>query len=160
MLFVVLAAVFMLTDLFVKYGIENTEDGNFPREIPRTGGKVELRKVHNPGFPFGFLKDFPGLVKTVPLVITSGVLGVFSYLLPRKGHIAEKTGYALILGGAASNLFDRFYRGYVVDYIHVNKKPLDRAVFNLADFFITLGSAILAVMSLVHAIHDLIQKKR
>jgi signal peptidase II len=158
MFFVIAAAVLLSLDLVIKYGIENIPDEEFPRDIPGTNGKIELKKLHNPGFPFGFLKYFPEVVRTVPLIITSGTLGVFSYLLPKKGKTAEKAGLALILAGALSNLFDRFFRGYVVDYIHVKKKPADRIIFNLGDFFIASGALFIMAVSVIREIMMLLKK--
>ena len=39
-----------------------------------------------------------------------------------------------------SNIFDRFTRGYVVDYIRIKVKGLDKVIFNLGDIFILVGS--------------------
>ena len=44
--------------------------------------------------------------------------------------------------GAASNVLDRFKRGYVIDYFTINIKPIKNIVFNLADIFIFIGSFI------------------
>ena len=44
----------------------------------------------------------------------------------------------LILGGGISNLIDRVFRGYVLDYIDIS--PIFKfPVFNLADFIIIVG---------------------
>lgn len=59
----------------------------------------------------------------------------------------EKFALSLCLAGAISNVSDRFIRGQVVDYFTINYKRLKRVVFNLADIFIFLGSAILIVAS-------------
>ena len=158
MFFVILAAVLALTDLVIKYGIENLPDDSFPRDVPGLKGKADLRKVHNAGFPFGFLERFPKLVRMIPLVVTSAILGVFAWLLPKKGNTAEKCGLSFALAGAVSNLFDRFFRGYVVDYIHIRKKPFDRAVFNLADCLILLGSLIFAAVSAVREIGNFLKR--
>jgi len=45
----------------------------------------------------------------------------------------------LILGGALSNLWDRLYLGYVVDYIDLRVWP----VFNISDSCITTGAIFL-----------------
>lgn len=48
---------------------------------------------------------------------------------------AELAAYGLIIAGAASNLYDRLYHGYVVDYWEVAYF----SVLNLADVMIFLG---------------------
>ena len=48
-------------------------------------------------------------------------------------------GGALLLGGALSNIVDRILRGCVPDFFHISFFP----AFNLADFGISLGSAII-----------------
>jgi signal peptidase II len=56
---------------------------------------------------------------------------------------ASAIGLGLVLGGATSNLIDRFARGGVVDFIAIGRWP----VFNLADAAMVTGTA-LAVWSL------------
>ena len=50
---------------------------------------------------------------------------------------------SLMLGGAISNLYDRFVRKYVVDYFgfRCSLKKLENITFNLADVFIFAGAA-------------------
>ena len=61
-------------DLVLKNGVEALPDRSFPRDVPGTGGKVQLRKLHNPGFPMGALKEKPELVRCLPLAVTSALL--------------------------------------------------------------------------------------
>ena len=52
----------------------------------------------------------------------------------------------MILGGGISNLIDRLFRGFVIDYLDINylfKYP----IFNLADICIVIG-VFLIIMSL------------
>ena len=53
---------------------------------------------------------------------------------------------ALLLGGGLNNLYDRYTKGHVVDYFHLNFGPkwLRAIVFNISDFCIFIG-ALLAV---------------
>ena len=60
----------------------------------------------------------------------------------------EKAGYALVLAGGLSNLYDRLRRGYVVDYFSIQAGFLKKVVFNLGDLFIMAGAAVLTVKSL------------
>ena len=55
--------------------------------------------------------------------------------------------FALIMGGAAGNLFDRVVRGRVVDFIYVHYYAWSYPVFNIADSAITIGVAIILLHS-------------
>ncbi len=141
MFYAILIAVTSILDLSLKSGVEAGADENYPREVKGTGGKVQIRKLHNSGLPLGVLKEHPEVVRCMPLAVASSLLLRLACLLPGKGHRLEKAGLSCMIGGAASNLFDRFFRGYVVDYLYVDQKPADRVVFNLGDVFIAAGSA-------------------
>ena len=51
--------------------------------------------------------------------------------------------------------YDRLKRGYVVDYFSIRCKYLEKVVFNLGDFFIFAGSALIAASDLLGAVRDL-----
>ena len=55
-------------------------------------------------------------------------------------------GAGLMLGGGLSNLWERLWQGGVYDYVQFPRspKPLNRYVFNLADFAILAGGLICA----------------
>ena len=52
---------------------------------------------------------------------------------------------ALVLGGGAGNIMDRYRQGYVTDYIRLPRLPgrMGKTVFNLGDFMILSGAALL-----------------
>lgn len=54
---------------------------------------------------------------------------------------------SFIIAGGTSNLIDRIFRGYVVDYIDINK-IINYPIFNIADISIVLGCALLGVCAL------------
>ena len=74
-----------------------------------------------------------------------------------KGHIvlrkcqckAKKLGLALTIGGGMSNWYDRHKRGYVTDYVSFRFGPekFRRLVFNVSDFCIFFGLALLTAIS-------------
>lgn len=132
-------------DLGIKSVIENQEDDTFPRELPSSKGLIKLHKNHNAGFPFGFMKERPELVKGIPIMVVSALAGALCALLQDKGKTAQKAGIAMVIGGALSNLYDRVVRGYVVDYFTIEKDPLKKVVFNLGDMFVFLGSAVIVL---------------
>ena len=53
----------------------------------------------------------------------------------RDGLYANLWAANLVIWGAFSNLYDRLYRGYVVDYIHIGPLP----VMNISDIAIVAG---------------------
>ncbi len=140
MLLLALIAMVIILDLGVKDTIEHTEDDAFPKELAGTGGFVTVFKSHNPGLPFGRLAAYPQLVREIPLAVASAASGIFLWLLPRRGSRLQKLGLALTVGGAFSNLYDRFVRGYVVDYLNVRIGRFRKVIFNIGDVCILAGT--------------------
>ena len=56
----------------------------------------------------------------------------------------------LILTGGISNLFDRIFRGYVIDFIDTNL--LNFPSFNIADISIVIGIVVVSFAELVHRV--------
>ncbi len=154
MVYVAVTALLAALDLVIKNEIEDRPDEDFPREIEQTGGRIILRKTHNSGFSFGLLKKHPQLVTMLPLACGSFFAGMFAEILSKKGRVLEKTAFSLVLAGAASNLFDRLARGYVVDYFSIKVKKLEKVVFNLGDLFILLGAGLYMAVKLVGMIKE------
>ena len=137
-MFVFLIPVLTCIDIVIKYAINSMDNKDLPRNI---ANKIEIDKFHNKGLPFGKLKENQRVVKYVPIFITSVLLGGLSFLLPQKGKKIKKISLGLIIAGSLSNIFDRFTRGYVVDYIRIKVKGFDKVIFNLGDIFMmTFGS--------------------
>lgn len=149
MVFIAITTVLTALDLGLKWVIEQKSQEQFPRPMEKTGGRIWLYRNHNAGFPFGFLEQYAGVVRMVPLVIISALSGVFCYLLSKKGRVLQKTGLAILLGGALSNLYDRMVRHYVVDYFSLQFGWLKKVVLNLGDVCVFAGSGLLLVLELV-----------
>lgn len=141
-------------DLCIKSVIENQETDTFPRDLPSAKGLIKIHKNHNDGFPFGFMRERPELVKGIPLMVISAMAGALGAFMSGKGKTFEKLGLAIALGGAASNLYDRMVRGYVVDYFSVEWKHLKKVVFNLGDMFVFLGSAVFIIAQAVGSLEE------
>ena len=154
MALILLAATILLADLAIKAVVEEADPGDFPRKLEATKGFIILHRSHNAGFPMGVLKDKPELVKVIPLSVLSGVAGVFLWLYPKKGHVLEKTGASLVLAGGLSNLWDRWKRGYVVDYFSFRVKKLEKIVFNIGDMAVFLGAAVMFIAQVIEVVRE------
>lgn len=111
---------------------------------------LALYRTYNLGVAFSMLSGMEGwAIVTMRLLIVAFVIWLW-----RKTD-SERTfahlGFALIIAGAAGNIFDRFLYGHVVDYILFHTDTWSFAVFNLADSFITIGAGCVILDELLHA---------
>lgn len=88
--------------------------------------------VKNTGAAFGLFQNSNLILTIVGIIIVSIVIWNFKDLNKNKYNSVFSI---LILAGAFGNLFDRIFRGYVVDMVSVGFWP----VFNLADSYICVG---------------------
>ena len=85
-------------DQWLKGRVEAQGPEGFPRPLRRVKGKIWLYRNHNPGFPFGFLKKYAELVRTLPLVVTSALAGAFVFLLTLICYVIVNVELVMILG--------------------------------------------------------------
>jgi signal peptidase II len=115
-------------------------------------GFFNLRWTQNLGVSLGLFSASSSEGKLALLAMTGLIaLGVFVWML-REKVLGELLALALVLGGALGNIYDRWTRGYVIDYadLHFGEfRPF--LIFNLADAAITLGVLILLARSLFRA---------
>lgn len=129
-------------DQWLKHKVEKQEPESFPRPLPGTRDRIWVYRNHNKGFPFGFMEKHEELVRLIPLVLTSILTGSLMEMMRTKGRKMEKLCISLTIGGSLSNLYDRYVRGYVVDYFSLHFGPLKDVVFNLGDICILFGSGL------------------
>lgn len=102
-----------------------------------------LRFGFNTGVSFSMLSDF-GADNVWGLVAFNGALvALLCYWAYVSNRLLEIIGYALIVGGALGNIFDRITLGAVVDYLDFHYMGWHFPTFNGADVFITLGVMVL-----------------
>lgn len=134
-----------LTDFILKKVIDKTRVLGEKKEY--FNGKIILQKYYNKGFALDKLGQYPKLVAYGSGFVCSLLTAKLFFLLRSKGNGGRKTALAMMIGGAASNIYDRFVKHHVVDYLSlgVKWKPLRKIVFNISDFFILLGSVLLVI---------------
>lgn len=84
------------------------------------------------------------------VAMTSAIAFFVLVWMLRERKFADIFGLALVLGGAAGNIRDRYEVGYVIDYadLHFGEwRPF--LIFNLADAAITIGVLIILARSLL-----------
>ena len=98
--------------------------------------------VINYGFAFGFLNN-PSINQIIVSLIIISIILYFLYLLLKTQDHIFQISLILILSGALGNLFDRIYRGFVIDFIDFFAGDYHWPAFNLADSWITIGFMIM-----------------
>lgn len=141
MLYLSLAGIIFVAELFIKNYIEKNKKMNEEEDI--LGGNITLTRYHNKGAMLNFMEKNTNLVVFVSGLLLGSLLFLFGMLIPKKGNKVLKFSLALLVGGAASNVYDRVKRGYVVDYFSF--KWLKNVVFNIADLFIIVGSILIGI---------------
>src|SRR3954447_5454285 len=122
------------------------------RVIP---GLFDIVRSQNRGVAFGIFNDSTSEWRTILLVIASltAVVAVTAMLWNvQKLDRYSVWGFALILGGAAGNLFDRVVSGHVTDFLLVYFHEYQWPTFNVADSAIVVGSGFLLL--------DVVRSKR
>ena len=142
--FLIGAAILFTADQIMKTYAEQELDIKDEKKLP---GPVVLRKTRNHGMFLGVLSDRSALVRGLSAIVSGVVTALQAVSLMRKDGYRRKVGLTFLSAGAWSNTFDRFVRGYVVDYIGFSfKNPkLAKITYNLGDFFIAAVVLCMAV---------------
>lgn len=113
-------------------------------------GFFQIIHTKNPGAAFSLLADSDSLTRAIVLIGFSLALLVFiAYMLwqatrPGSGEPwTSRTGLALVLGGAAGNVYDRIAYGEVTDFLDVYIGSYHWPTFNVADSAITIGAGLI-----------------
>ncbi len=130
-------AVFVADFLIKTRLLQNFSQGS----LPVIKNIFHITLVTNKGAAFGILQG-----KT-ELLISIGIVFIIIFFLIAKKDIKKSLtlaiAFGLILGGAASNLYDRIFLGFVVDYLDFRIWP----VFNLSDTSICIGVGLIILSS-------------
>lgn len=103
---------------------------------------IDLILVYNKGVAFSMFAFLDEWLKYIQIVMVTGVLGYILYL----NKICYALPAGLLLGGAFSNIYDRFIHGGVVDMVYWHC-GFDFAVFNFADVMIDVAVVWFLVLS-------------
>ena len=103
---------------------------------------IDLILVYNKGVAFSMFAFLDEWLKYIQLVLVVGVLIYILYLQ----EVCYAFPAGLLLGGAFSNVYDRFIHGGVVDMVYWHC-GFDFAVFNFADVMIDVAVVWILVLN-------------
>lgn len=133
-----------LTDQFLKSQVEKNKIESGKQYF---GDLITIKKSVNKGLIMNNLEERPRWV----LSWVSAMFGMTTYIylltLGKKHRKVKRLGLALMVGAAASNLYDRIKKGGVTDYFVI--KGIPKIIFNLSDIVIILGAVISVVGEIV-----------
>ncbi|MBR5949014.1 MAG: signal peptidase II [Clostridia bacterium] len=137
-------ALLLAADLFTKATIcpAVIEAGG---SVPFIPGLIRFEYTKNTGMAWGMLSDSTLILTIISLIACIALAFVIIKLL-KKMPTAIRLALVLILAGAAGNLYDRAFLGYVRDFIAFDFMSFP--IFNFADSCVTVGG-ILLVVSLI-----------
>lgn len=100
-------------------------------------GVFELTYLENRGAAWGILKDQQWIFLLTTVLISGMVIYLYIQSVSQKKYQAFRILSVVLLAGAWGNGLDRFFRGYVVDFLYFSL--IDFPVFNVADCFVVLS---------------------
>lgn len=144
-----LAAAICGSDLAIKATVKEKVAEDSRRDIVED--KVILTKFYNKGAALGTMADHPELLKAITVFGVGSLAGGLAAMCGLKGHTLQKLGLSVMLGGASSNAYERLKYGKVTDYIRLNmgSEKCRRVVYNVGDFAIFAGSAMLLLGEII-----------
>lgn len=139
-----LALLVFVADIGIKLVVMNSMGFGWENRI-EVLPFFNLLYVHNYGAAFSFLSDQAGWQRWLFTGIAFAVVGLLAFWM-RRLPASDKwnnVAYALIIGGAVGNVFDRVVHGFVVDYLDFFWGTYHWPAFNLADSAICIGAVMI-----------------
>ena len=144
MLELIMTILFFLLDQISKFLI--VKNMNLYDTIPVVQNIFHITYIHNTGIVFGMLTghNFYILIGTVifVLIFLFSLRKDFAKLYSENKHsLIFRITVSMFVGGALGNIVDRFFRGFVVDFLDLRVWP----IFNLADSFICVSFVLFVI---------------
>ena len=111
---------------------------NFSENVFFINNFINIDLIWNTGIGFGFLSTESSLFYNLVSALVGVVIVILCYFTIIS-KVADKLIYAIIIGGAIGNFYDRLIFNAVPDFIDLHYDRYHWFTFNVADIFITLG---------------------
>ena len=144
-----ISAIVIAADRFTKlWIIKNIPEGGFRQVIPHV---FRLSHVLNEGAAFSLFNDSapnPTRWWLLSLSVLSAIIVAVLILRTGRRFSAMGLGFALVLGGAIGNAWDRLQYKMVVDFLEVKIIHYSWPDFNVADSAIVVGGILIFLATL------------
>ena len=111
---------------------------NFSENVFFINNFINIDLIWNTGIGFGFLSTESSLIYNLVSALVGAVIVILCYFTIIS-EVTDKLIYAIIIGGAIGNFYDRLIFNAVPDFIDLHYDRYHWFTFNVADIFITIG---------------------
>ena len=143
--FLLIVIIFLIDRItkikIINYQIENTK-------VIFINNYLNLDLIWNTGIGFGLFNFETGIIYHLISIIIFFVILLILYFLLNSVNI-EKFSFAIILGGAIGNFYDRITYFAVPDFIDLHYNNYHWFTFNFADIFVSCGIILIILTELV-----------
>lgn len=143
MLYLILWAAIVAVDFFTKRRAQEVLSAL--DTVPLIKNVFHLTYVENRGAAFGVLANQRWIFIVLTVVILALLIGAAIKIKDKPRWLSM--GICFVCAGAVGNLIDRVRLGFVVDFFDF--RLINFPVFNVADIFVCVGAAVLAVMFII-----------
>ena len=141
---IVIIAIDQITKYFAKSALYPDKAKDF------INGFIEFRYAENTGMAFSMFSGARWFFVVLTFAVT---VAMAVYMFKKcQNNLWLYWTIGVLIAGAAGNLIDRIYLGYVIDFI--NPTFVNFAVFNIADCAVTIG----AVSLVAYLVFDMFEK--
>ena len=142
-------AIFTIVFIFIDQLIKNLVNlyMNVDESFVLLKNVLNITYVHNYGAAFSMLTGARWILVLITIVALN-VIYIF-FIKNKKLNKYQTIVYSMLLGGIMGNLIDRFFYGYVIDYIDI--RLFNFAIFNIADSLIVISVILLIVEEVLYA---------
>lgn len=103
--------------------------------------------IKNYGISFNLLEYYVQYYPYIFIIINIIITFILIYYIYKKNPYNIE--YLYILNGAISNILDRIYYGFVIDFIDISIKENHIIIFNISDISIMIGILIFIINKII-----------
>ncbi len=141
-LFIILVGIDQLSKYWVQTDLINR------KPIDIIPGVLNLQYLRNNGAVWGILSGRVDFLRIFTFIILIVIVFLYFKIPEGKKYNALKILAVFMIAGAVGNLIDRFFLGYVVDFIYF--ELINFPLFNFADSCLTVAAIVLFLLALFY----------